>query len=87
MVDKSGGRMLFIQGKRRFLPQGDRYDPREERDEETIDDFLDSYCAGASRSAFTEGIMDALEQGGESGMSGIFPERCTNPTTPSGCAR
>ncbi len=50
LVDKEGGRMLFLQGPSALhfraaieeIPEG-------ERDEETIDAFLDDYCGDAAR--------------------------------------
>lgn len=53
VVDKSGGRMLFIQGETAFFfRKAIDTIPEEARDEETIDDFLDSYCAGARPFSF-----------------------------------
>jgi len=50
LIDKDASRVLFIQGEAAFrfreaidaIPEG-------ERDEETLDDFIGSYCAGAAR--------------------------------------
>ncbi len=50
LVDKEGGRMLFLQGPSawhfRAAMEGI---PEEERDIETIDAFLDDYCADSAR--------------------------------------
>ena len=50
LVDKQGGRNLFIQGSvaRELRASIDRI-PYEERDAETIDAFLDAYCAGVAQ--------------------------------------
>lgn len=50
LVDKEGHRALFIQGEVAFrFRQAIDSIPEDERDQETIDDFLDSYCAGVAR--------------------------------------
>ena len=50
LVDKQGGRNLFIQGSvARELRASIDSIPYEERDAETIDALLDDYCAGAAR--------------------------------------
>ena len=50
LVDKAGGRSLFVQGSV-ALGLRDAIDsiPFEDRDEESIDSLLDDYCAGAAR--------------------------------------
>jgi len=53
VVDKAGGRMLFIRGETAFFFRKAIDEiPEDERDEETIDDFLDSYCLGARPISF-----------------------------------
>jgi hypothetical protein len=50
LVDKTGGRTLFVQGSVALgLRQAIDSIPYEERDEESIDSLLDDYCVGASR--------------------------------------
>lgn len=50
LVDKEGQRSLFIQGAVAFhFRQAIDAIPEEERDEETIDGFLDDYCEGFAR--------------------------------------
>ncbi|MCP5268646.1 MAG: DUF3567 family protein [Zoogloeaceae bacterium] len=50
LVDKESSRTLFIQGEVAFrFRQAIDSIPEDERDEETIDDFLDEYCDGVSR--------------------------------------
>lgn len=50
LVDKEGGRAMFIRGEVAFrFRQAIDAIPEEERDEEVIDDFLDSYCAGVAK--------------------------------------
>ncbi len=50
LVDKQGGRNLFIQGSvARELRASIDSIPDDERDVETIDAFLDDYCAGVAR--------------------------------------
>ena len=53
VVDKEAGRTLFIQGETafRFRKAIDQI-PEDERDEETIDDFLDAYCTSARPFSF-----------------------------------
>jgi hypothetical protein len=53
VVDKEAGRALFIQGETafRFRKAIDQI-PEDERDEETIDDFLDAYCTSARPFSF-----------------------------------
>jgi len=50
LVDKDGLRMMFLQGPMashfRLAIEGI---PEEDRDEETIDAFLEDYCAGSAR--------------------------------------
>lgn len=50
LVDKTGGRSLFVQGSI-AIGLRDAIDsiPFEERDEESIDSLLDDYCVGAAR--------------------------------------
>lgn len=50
LVDKESQKTLFIQGEvaRHFRHSIDAI-PEDVRDEETIDGFLDAYCAGAAR--------------------------------------
>lgn len=50
LVDKEGSRTLFIQGEvaYRFREAIDAI-PEGERDEETIDGFIEEYCAGVAR--------------------------------------
>jgi hypothetical protein len=50
LVDKVGGRFLFLQGPyaRQFRSAIEEI-PEDERDIETIDAFLDGYCAGEAR--------------------------------------
>ncbi len=50
LVDKESMRMLFLQGAyaQRFRTAINDI-PEAERDEETIDAFLDDYCAGEAR--------------------------------------
>lgn len=50
LVDKDGLRMMFLQGPMaRHFRHAMEDIPEEDRDEETIDAFLDDYCAGAAR--------------------------------------
>ena len=50
LVDKAASRSLFVQGSvARDLRQAIDAIPDGERDEESIDAFLDAYCAGAAR--------------------------------------
>lgn len=50
VVDKAGQRALFIRGETAFFFRKAIDEiPEEERDEETIDNFLDTYCAGVAR--------------------------------------
>ncbi len=53
VVDKDANRALFIQGETafRFRKAIDEI-PEEDRDEETIDDFLDNYCVSARPFSF-----------------------------------
>lgn len=53
VVDKDANRVLFIQGVTafRFRKAIDEI-PEEDRDEETIDDFLDNYCVSARPFSF-----------------------------------
>ena len=53
VVDKDAKRALFIQGETafRFRKAIDEI-PEEDRDEETIDDFLDNYCVSARPFSF-----------------------------------
>jgi hypothetical protein len=49
LVDKEGGRMLFIRGEVAFrFRQAIDSIPEEERDEETIDEFIENYCKGVA---------------------------------------
>lgn len=50
LVDKTGGRSLFVQGSI-AIGLRDAIDsiPFDERDEESIDSLLDDYCVGAAR--------------------------------------
>lgn len=53
VVDKEGGRALFIQGEMAFrFRQAIDEIPAEQRDEEAIDEFLDGYCIGARPFSF-----------------------------------
>ena len=53
VVDKEANRTLFIQGETAFRFRKAIDDiPEEHRDEETIDDFLDSYCTSAKPFSF-----------------------------------
>lgn len=50
LVDKEASRTLFIQGEAAFrFRQAIDAIPEDERDEETIDGFIEEYCAGAAR--------------------------------------
>jgi hypothetical protein len=50
LVDKDAMRMLFLQGPLAYhFSAAINGIPLEERDEETIDAFLDDYCIGESR--------------------------------------
>jgi len=50
LVDKTGGRSLFVQGSVAVgLREAIDSIPYHERDEESIDSLLDDYCVGASR--------------------------------------
>jgi hypothetical protein len=50
LVDKTGGRSLFVQGSVAVgLREAIDSIPYNERDEESIDSLLDDYCVGASR--------------------------------------
>ncbi|HCZ13797.1 MAG TPA: DUF3567 family protein [Accumulibacter sp.] len=50
LVDKAASRSLFVQGSvARDLRRALEEIPDSERDEESIDALLDSYCAGAAR--------------------------------------
>ncbi len=50
LVDKTGGRALFVQGSVAVeLRAAIDSIPYAERDEESIDSLLDEYCAGAAR--------------------------------------
>ncbi|HRD94064.1 DUF3567 family protein [Accumulibacter sp.] len=50
LVDKAASRSLFVQGSvARDLRRALEDIPDSERDEESIDALLDSYCAGAAR--------------------------------------
>lgn len=50
LVDKETSRMLFIRGEAAFrFRQAIDSIPEGERDEETIDEFIESYCDGAAR--------------------------------------
>ncbi|MDQ5878229.1 MAG: hypothetical protein QG592_443 [Pseudomonadota bacterium] len=49
LVDKEASRTLFIRGEVAFrFRQAIDSIPEGERDEETIDDFIESYCEGAA---------------------------------------
>jgi len=53
VVDKEAGRALFIQGEVAFrFRQAIDEIPEEQRDEETIDEFLDDYCVAARPYSF-----------------------------------
>ncbi|MBI2307501.1 MAG: DUF3567 family protein [Rhodocyclales bacterium] len=50
LVDKESSRTLFIQGEVAFrFRQAIDSIPEEERDEETIDGFIEHYCSGVAR--------------------------------------
>lgn len=50
LVDKTGGRSLFVQGSIAIgLRNAIDSIPFDERDEESIDSLLDDYCVGAAR--------------------------------------
>ena len=50
LLDKSAGRILFLHGPHaRHFRLAIEEIPEAERDEETIDAFLDGYCAGEAR--------------------------------------
>lgn len=50
LVDKECSRTLFIQGEVAFrFRQAIDAIPEEERDEETIDGFIEHYCEGVAR--------------------------------------
>lgn len=50
LVDKEGQRMLFLQGPSAWHFRAAIEEiPEEERDEETIDAFLEDYCAGSAQ--------------------------------------
>ena len=50
LVDKSAGRMLFLQGPSALHFRAAIEEiPEDERDEETIDAFLDDYCGASAR--------------------------------------
>jgi hypothetical protein len=50
LVDKRGGRSLFVQGSVAIgLREAIDRIPHEERDMDSIDSLLDDYCAGAAR--------------------------------------
>ncbi len=50
LVDKEASRTLFIQGEVAFrFRQAIDAIPEEERDEETIDGFIEEYCDGFAR--------------------------------------
>jgi hypothetical protein len=50
LLDKDTQRTLFLQGPSAWhFRQAMEGIPEEERDEETIDAFLDDYCTGAAR--------------------------------------
>lgn len=50
VVDKESSRTLFIQGLVAFrFRQAIDAIPEDERDEETIDDFIEHYCEGFAR--------------------------------------
>ena len=50
LVDKTGKLSLFVQGSVALgLREAIDSIPYEDRDEESIDDLLDDYCAGAAR--------------------------------------
>lgn len=50
LVDKEASRTLFIQGEVAFrFRQAIDAIPEEERDEETIDGFIEQYCDGVAR--------------------------------------
>jgi len=50
LVDKEAMRMLFLQGPfAHHFSEAINGIPVEDRDEETIDAFLDDYCAGETR--------------------------------------
>lgn len=50
LVDKTGGRTLFVQGSVAVsLREAIDRIPYAERDEESIDSLLDDYCVGATR--------------------------------------
>jgi hypothetical protein len=50
LVDKEASRTLFIQGEVAFrFRQAIDSIPEEERDEETIDGFIEEYCEGVAR--------------------------------------
>jgi hypothetical protein len=53
VVDKEAGRALFIQGEVAFrFRQAINMIPEADRDEETIDEFLDDYCVSARPYSF-----------------------------------
>lgn len=50
LVDKTGHRILFLRGPQAWHFRAAIEEiPEEERDEETIDAFLDDYCADGAR--------------------------------------
>ena len=50
LVDKTAGRMLFLQGPRALHVRAAIEEiPENERDEETIDAFLEDYCGDSAR--------------------------------------
>lgn len=50
LVDKETSRTAFIQGAAAFqFRRAIDAIPEEERDEETIDDFIEEYCAGVAK--------------------------------------
>lgn len=50
LVDKTGGRCLFVEGSVALsLREAIDNIPFEDRDEESIDSLLDDYCAGSAK--------------------------------------